>query len=119
MRERHDDGEDHGGGADDGGADQHRLGRGLEGVAGAVVLLEQVLGAFEVTVDVVVFLSSLLMSGTRLDQGKLVDRLGVVGHRAVGVYGDGHRAHAEEAEGHQAEGEHGGRQHHLAEAHAC
>ena len=42
---------------------------------------------------------------------KLVDRLRVVGHRAVAVDRDGHRAHAEEAEGHQAEGEHRRRQH--------
>ena len=51
---------------------------------------------------------------------QLVDRLGVVGHRAVGVDGDGHRAHAEEAEGHQAEGEHRpGASIRVAEARAC
>ena len=37
--------------ADDGGADQHGLGGRLEGVAGAVVLLEQLLGVLEVGVD--------------------------------------------------------------------
>ncbi len=47
----HDDGEDHRGGADDRGADQHRLGRGFEGVAGAVVLFQQMLGALEVDVE--------------------------------------------------------------------
>ena len=51
-----------------------------------------------------------------LDQRELVDRLRVVGHRAVGVDGDGDRAHAEEAEGHQAEGEDGRSQHQRAEA---
>ena len=45
------------------------------------------------------------MFGMRLDERQLVDRLRVVGDRAVGVDGDRHRAHAEEAEGDQAEGE--------------
>ena len=52
------------------------------------------------------FLISSLMFGMRLDERELVDRLRVVGDRAVGVDGDGDRAHAEEAEGDQAEGEH-------------
>ena len=39
------------------------------------------------------------------DLAQFIDRLGVVGDRAVAVHGDGHRAHAEEAEGHQAERE--------------
>ena len=43
-RQHHDDREDHRRRADDGRADEHRLRRRLEGVAGAVVLLEQVLG---------------------------------------------------------------------------
>ena len=51
-------------------------------------------------------------AGDGLDRGELVDRLGVVGDRAVAVDRDGDRAHAEEAEGHQAEGEHGRGQHH-------
>ena len=38
------DGEDHGGGAHDRGADEDGLGGGLEGVAGAVVVLQEVLG---------------------------------------------------------------------------
>ena len=46
-----------------------------------------------------------LMLGMCFDQRELVDRLRVVGHRAVAVDGDGDRAHAQEAEGHQAEGE--------------
>ena len=57
------------------------------------------------TVEAEVLLDLLLDAGDALDQRQLVDRLGVVGDRAVGVDGDGHRAHAEEAEGDQAEGE--------------
>ena len=41
-----------------------------------------------------------------LDERELVDRLRVVGDRAVGVDRDGHRAHAEEAERDEAEREH-------------
>jgi hypothetical protein len=48
------------------------------------------------------------MPGNLFDGRQLVDRLGVVGDRAVAIDGDRHRAHAEEAEGDQAEGEHGG-----------
>ena len=51
--QRHDDREDHRRRADDGRADQHRLGGRLERVAGAVVLLEQILGALEVHVEAV------------------------------------------------------------------
>ena len=93
------------GGADHGGADEHRLGGGLEGVARAVVLLEEVLGLLEVGLEAEVLLDLLLDVRERLDVRELVDRLGVVGDRAVGVDRDGDRAHAEEAEGHQAEGE--------------
>ena len=46
------------------------------------------------------------MFGHLLDQRQFVNRLRVVGHRAVGVDRDGDRSHAEEAEGHQAEGKH-------------
>ncbi len=52
-----------------------------------------------------------LDAGDLLDGGELVDRLGVVGDRAIGIDRDRHRAHAEEAEGHEAEGEHGRREH--------
>ena len=50
-------------------------------------------------------LISSLDAGNVLGLGQLEDRLGVVGHRAVAVDGDGDRTHAQEAEGHQAEGE--------------
>ena len=97
--------EDHRRRADDGGADEHRLRRRLEGVAGAVVLLEEVLGLLEVDVEAEVLLDLLLDVRDGLDDRELVDALRVVGDRAVGVDGDGDRAHAEEAEGHEAEGE--------------
>ena len=58
VGEHHDDREDHGGGAHHGGADQHRLGRGLEGVARPVVLLEDVLGLLEVHVEAEVLLDA-------------------------------------------------------------
>ena len=49
--------------ADDGGADEHRLGGRLERVAGAVVLFEQILGALEVDVEAVLALQALLDAG--------------------------------------------------------
>ena len=51
VGEEHDDREDHRGRPDDGRADEHGLRRGLEGVARAVVLLEEVLGLLEVDVE--------------------------------------------------------------------
>jgi hypothetical protein len=56
LLEQHDDAEHHGGGAHDGGADEHRLGGGLEGVAGAVALLQLVLGVLEVGLEAEVLL---------------------------------------------------------------
>ncbi len=56
-------------------------------------------------VEAEVLLDLLLDVGDGLDERQLVDRLRVVGDRAVGVDRDGHRAHAEEAEGDEAEGE--------------
>ena len=103
--QQHDDAEHHRGGADDGGADEHRLGGGLEGVARAVALFELILGVLEVGVEAEVALDLLLDVRDAFDLAQFIDRLGVVGDRAVAVHGDGHRPHAEEAEGHQAEGE--------------
>jgi hypothetical protein len=105
VGEHDDDREDHRGRADDRRADQHRLRRRFEGIPGAVVLLEQVLGRLEVHVDAVVALERLFDVRNLLDQRELEHRLGVVGHGAVGVDRDRHRAHAEEAEGDQAERE--------------
>jgi hypothetical protein len=60
RRQQEDDREDHRRRADHRRADQHRLRRRLEGVAGAVVLLEQILGAIEPDVEPVVALQLLL-----------------------------------------------------------
>ena len=56
VGQHHDDREDHRRGPDHRGADQYRLGRRLEGVACAIILFQQVLGAGEVDVHVEVFL---------------------------------------------------------------
>ena len=111
LGQRHDDGEDHGGSADNGGADEHRLGRGFEGVARAVVGFEQIFGAFEVDGHVEVFLDFGFDVWNLLDQRKFINRLSVVGDRAVGIDRDGDRSHAEEAEGDESEGEDGGSEH--------
>ena len=63
VGERHDDGENHGGSAHDGGADEHGLGGSFEGVAGAVICFEQVFGALEIGVDVEIPLDFLAMLG--------------------------------------------------------
>src|SRR5664280_2184739 len=51
VSQDHDDGEDHRRGADDRGSDEDGLRRGLEGVPGAVVLLQEVLRLVEVEVE--------------------------------------------------------------------
>ena len=56
VGECHDDGEDHGGSADDRRADQNRLCCGLKGVSRAVVLFEHVFCTIEVNVDVEILL---------------------------------------------------------------
>ena len=113
----HHDGEDHGGGPHHGGADQHRFRRRLEGVARAVVGLEEVLGAFEVGADAVIAFQFLLDAGDLLDGGQLEHRLGVVGDGTVGVDGDRHGPHAQETERDQTEREHRGGDHELAQPH--
>ena len=105
LLQHHDDAEDHGRGADDGGADEHGLGGGLEGVAGSIAFLELMFGAHEVGAEPEVSLQFRLDTGQPLDLREFVDRLGVVRHRAKGVDRDGHRPHAQEAEGDEAEGE--------------
>ncbi len=74
------------------------------------------LADLEVESNAEVPLDLLLDPGHLLDQGELVDGLGVVGHRAVAVHRDGDRAHAQEAERHQAEGEDGRGLHQIAQA---
>ena len=88
----------------------------LKVLPAAVVLLEVLLGQLEVGREAEVALDLGLDAGDLLDGRELVDRLGVVGHRAVGVHRDGDRAHAEEAERHEAEGEDRRRQHEAAQA---
>ena len=109
LVQQDDDAEDHGRGADDGGADEHRLGRRLERVARAVCLFQVVLAVLEVGLEAEVPLDFCLDVRDALDLRELEDGLRVVGHRAEAVDRDGDRAHAEEAEGHEAEGEDGGR----------
>ena len=60
VGEGDDDREDHRRRADDGGADEHGLRGRLEGVAGAVVLLEEVLGLLELDVEAEVLLDLVL-----------------------------------------------------------
>jgi hypothetical protein len=101
--QQHDDSEHHRGGADDRGADKHRLGRGFEGVACAVALFELILGIFEVRVESKIPLDLFLDAFSCLDLAEFIDRLRVVRDRTVAVHRDGHGAHAEEAERHEAE----------------
>ena len=111
VGEGHDDRKDHRGGTDDGGTDEHGFGGRLEGVAGAIVGLQQILGAIEVDVEAEVPLDFGLDVGDLLDQRKLIHRLGIVGDRAVGINRDGDRAHTEEPKSHQPESEHRGSDH--------
>src|SRR5208283_5264862 len=115
VGKRHDDGEDHGGCADHGRADEDWLCGGLERVAGAVVGFQEILGALEIHVDVVVLLQFRLDVGNLLDHRKLKHGWRGVGDRTVGIHGDGYRPHAEEAESHQAESENRRRTHHVGE----
>ena len=109
--QRHDDREDHRRRADDRSTDEHGLGGGLEGVARAVVLLEQILGRAEVHREPIVPLELLLDAGQLLNRGQLVHRLSVVGHRAVRIDRDSHGPHAEKAECHEAKRENRRREH--------
>ncbi len=103
--EQHDDAEHHRGRADNGGTNEHGLGRGLEGVARAVALFQLILGVFKVCVETEVAFDFFLDAFAAFNLAQLKDRLGVVGDRAVAVHGNRHRPHAEEAEGHEAERE--------------
>src|SRR5579859_4686530 len=115
VGERHDDGEDHRGGAHHRGADQNRLGGGLERIARTVVGLQHFFGQAEIHVHVIVPLEFLPNVRNLFDLRKLIDRLRVVRHRAVGIHSDGHRAHAQKTEGHQPKCEHGRSQHQISQ----
>src|ERR1035441_2241511 len=103
LDEHHDNAEYHRGGADDGGADEHRLGGSFEGVARAVTLFELILGVLEVRLEAEVGLDLLLHVLDALDLAQLINGLRIVGNWPVAVHGNGHWAHAQEAESHQAE----------------
>ncbi len=62
--EGHHDGKNHGSRAHYGGADQHRLCRSLESVAGAVILFQQMLGAVKIQVKAVLSFTSAATLGT-------------------------------------------------------
>ena len=51
MCQGHDDREDHGGGTNDRSTNQDRFGSGFEGIAGPVVFLKEMLGFFEVCIN--------------------------------------------------------------------
>src|ERR1700692_1470729 len=67
--------------------------------------------ALEVYGIVEIFLEFRFDVGDLLDQRKFVNRLSVIGDRAVGIDGDGDGAHTKESEGDEAEGEDGGSEH--------
>ena len=103
RRQHHDDGKNHRRRPDDRRADQHRLGRGFERVAGAVIFLEQVFGRGEIGREPVAVPEFLLHARNVLDERQLEDRLRVVGHRSVRVDGNRHRSHPQKSERDQTE----------------
>ena len=64
LVEEDDDAEDHGRGTDDRSADEHGLGRGLEGVARTVRLFQVVLAVLEIGIEPELPFISALMLGT-------------------------------------------------------
>src|SRR5262249_5647806 len=101
-----DNGENHGCRADHRGTNEDRLRGGLEGVAGAIVFLEVVLGFLELWYETEVSPDFFLDVGNRLDEREFVHRLRVVGDWAIGINGDGDRTHAKKAKSDEAKGEH-------------
>src|SRR5581483_5177951 len=83
--QEHDDAEDHGGGADDGGADQHGFGGGFEGVARTVSFFKLILAVFEVGFETEVLPDVFLDVRTRFNLAQLINGLRVVGDGAVAV----------------------------------
>ena len=67
------DGENHGRGADDGGADKNWLGRRFKRISRPVVFFEQVLCALEVDVHVEVLFDFLLHVRHLLNQREFID----------------------------------------------
>ena len=75
LFEQHDDAENHRGCADDGGADKHRLGRGLEGVARAVAFFEFELGVLKVGFEAEILLDFRADVRARLRSGSIHKRI--------------------------------------------
>ena len=94
VGQRHDDRKRHRRRADNGRADQHRLGSGLERVTCSVVLLEQVFGPIELHVEAEFALETFLDAGNLFDDRQFEDRLGIVRNRTVRVDRNRDRAHA-------------------------
>ena len=105
--QQHDDAENHRGRADDGGADEHGFGRGLEGVARAVAFFQFELGIGEIGLEAEFLFDFRADVGLRFDAAQFINRLGVVGHGAKTVHGNGDRGHGEETERDEAEREDG------------
>ena len=116
VGERHDDRENHRRRADDCRSDQNRLRRCLEGISGAVILLEEMLCSAELRVEPVVVPELLLNSRLLLDERELENRLCVVGDRAVRIDCDRHWPHSQESERDQAKSEYSRRDHQSSEA---
>src|SRR6202034_473416 len=83
----------------------------FKSVARAVVRFEQVFGALEVYVHVVIFFQFLLDVRNDFDLREFVHGLRVIGNRAVGINRDCYRSHAQETKRYQAKGENRGRDH--------
>ena len=100
MSQSHDDREDHGCCAHDGGTNQHRLGCRLERVSSTIVLFQMIFGLFEIYVEAILLFEFVFDARNLLDGGEFVYGLRVVGDWAVGINSDGDRTHTEEAERH-------------------
>ena len=116
VGQHHDDRKDQRRRADNGRADQHRLGRGLERVARAVVFFQEVLALFEVGIEAELLLDFVASVGLAGERRQFKDRLRVVGHRAIRINRDRHRPHSQEAKRDEAERKHRGREHELLQA---
>ncbi len=78
-------------------ADQHRLCRSLERIARAVIGFQPVLCGFKVHIEAEVLLQLRFNAGNIFNQRQLVDRLSIVGNRAIRVDSNRDRPHAKEA----------------------
>ena len=74
------------------------------------------LGRFEIRLEPEIFPNFRIHIGDRLDQGQLINRLGIVSYGSIAVYSNGHRPHAQEPKGHQTESKDGRILHKLIQA---